>query len=184
MSRERAEPQIRLAAEDDLGRVCEIVNHFIDTSAVNFRTAPQHVEDWRHDWARLRHDFPWLVATYQGEVVGVAYAAPWNSRGAYRWTVESTIYVDAASHGRGVGDALYVELLERLRDQGFRNVIAMIALPNPPSVGLHRRHGFVPAGELPDLGFKHGSWHSIGLWHRVLRGDLAELPPPRPVCET
>ena len=129
--------RVRLATEDDLVRVCEIVNYFIEKTVVNFRTEPQVVDEWRHDWRRLHSRFPWLVATTDDRLVGVAYTAPWNDRNAYRWTVEATVYVDASGHRRGVGDALYTELLSRLRRQGFRSVVAVIALPNDSSVRLH-----------------------------------------------
>jgi phosphinothricin acetyltransferase len=94
----------------------------------------------------------------------VAYAGPWNERAAYRWTVESTIYVDPSAHRRGVGDSLYDELLNRLRQQGFHSAVAVIALPNDPSVRLHERHGFARVGYLLEAGYKHGAWHDVGFW--------------------
>jgi phosphinothricin acetyltransferase len=112
--RKRSGLQVRPAAEGDLAEVCKIVNHFIESSFFNFRTEPQAVDEWRNDWRRLHSRFPWLVAT-DDRVVGVAYAAPWNGRAAYQWTAEATVYVDPSRHRRGVGDALYTELLSRLR---------------------------------------------------------------------
>ena len=100
-----SEARVRLATEDDLPEVCEIINHFIENSFVNFRTEPQGVDEWRSDWRRLHGRFPWLVAT-DGRVVGVAYAAPFHGRAAYQWTAEATVYVDPSSQRRGVGDAL------------------------------------------------------------------------------
>ena len=155
--------QVRPASEDDLPEVCRIVNHYIESSFVNFRTEPQTVDEWRNDWRRLHAQFPWLVADDDG-VAGVAYAAPWNGRAAYQWTVEATVYVDAARQRRGVGDALYTELLARLRRQGFHSAVAVIALPNEPSVRLHERHGFVLAGQLVEAGYKLGAWHDVGFW--------------------
>jgi phosphinothricin acetyltransferase len=172
--------RVRLATEDDLAEVCTIVNHYIEKSFVNFRTEPQGVDEWRSDWRRLRSRFPWLVAT-DDRVVGVAYAAPWNERDAYQWTVEATVYVDPARQRRGVGDALYTELLGRLRRQGFHSVVAVIALPNEPSVRLHERHGFVRIGQLVDAGYKRGGWHDVGFWQCSLRGGDDVSSPPQPV---
>jgi phosphinothricin acetyltransferase len=108
------------------------------------------------------------VAVVDDRVVGVAYAGPWNERAAYRRTVESTVYVEESAHRRGVGDALYTELLDRLRRQGFHSAVAVIALPNDPSVRLHERHGFTRVGELREAGFKHGAWHDVGFWQCLL----------------
>jgi phosphinothricin acetyltransferase len=155
--------RVRPATDDDLVHVCEIVNYYIEKTVFNFRTEPQSVDEWRDQWKRLRHRFPWLVAT-DDHVVGVAYAAPWNERAAYQWTAESTVYVDPAAQRRGVGDALYTELLARLRRQGFHSAVAVIALPNDPSVRLHERHGFTRAGGLVEAGYKRGAWHDVGFW--------------------
>jgi phosphinothricin acetyltransferase len=172
--------QVRLATEDDLAQACEIVNHFVANTFFNFRTEPQDVDEWRNDWKRLHKRFPWLVAT-DDRLVGVAYAAPWNERAAYQWTAEATVYVDPSSQRRGVGDALYTELLGRLRRQGFHSVIAVIALPNDPSVRLHERHGFTPVGRLVDAGYKMNAWHDVGFWQCSLRGRGDDTSLPRPV---
>jgi phosphinothricin acetyltransferase len=161
--------QVRSAAEEDLVRAREVVNHYIEHSVFNFRTAPQSIDEVRALWAQRHQRFPWLVAVVDGRVVGVAYAGPWNDRDAYRWTVESTVYVDPSAHRRGVGDALYTELLDRLRRQGFHSAVAVIALPNDPSVRLHERHGFARAGHLREAGFKHDAWHDVGFWQCSLR---------------
>ena len=160
---QRSGLRVRPATEDDLPAVCTIINHFIENSFVNFRTEPQSVDEWRDDWRRLHSRFPWLVAT-DDRVVGVAYAAPWNGRAAYQWTAEATVYVDPLRQRRGVGDALYTELLSRLRSQGFHSAVGVIALPNEPSVRLHERHGFVRAGRLIEAGYKLGAWHDVGFW--------------------
>ncbi len=160
---------MRSAIEDDLVRVREIVNHYIEHSVFNFRTEPQSIDEVRALWAQRHQQFPWLVAVVDDRVVGAAYAGPWNERAAYRWTVESTIYVDPAAHRRGIGDALYTELLDRLRRQGFHSAVAVIALPNDPSVRLHERHGFARVGHLREAGFKHDAWHDVGFWQCHLR---------------
>lgn len=181
MRSEHSAPRVRLATEDDLPAVCRIINHFIENSFVNFRTEPQSVDEWRGDWRRLHSQFPWLVAT-DDRVVGVAYAAPWHGRAAYQWTVEATVYVDPSWQRRGVGDALYAELLARLRREGFHSVVAVIALPNEPSVRLHERHGFVRAGRLVEAGYKMDAWHDVGFWQCTL-GPLPsrddQFPPDR-----
>ncbi len=174
--------RVRPVEEDDLPRIRAIINHFIATSAFNFRTEPQTIDEWRADWRRLHTDYPWLAAVDAGRAVGVAYAAPWNYRNAYRWTVETTVYVDSETQRRGVGDALYANLLGRLRRQGFVSAVAVIALPNLPSVGLHERHGFTPVGLLRDAGYKLDGWHDVGFWQCVLSGPTHQPPErPRPV---
>jgi len=89
------------------------------------------------------------------------------------------VYVDPAKQRAGVGDALYAELLARLRRQGFHSVVGVIALPNEPSVRLHERHGFSRVGQLAEAGYKLGGWHDVGFWQCVLGGG--DTSPLRPV---
>ncbi|UQX12370.1 GNAT family N-acetyltransferase [Candidatus Mycobacterium methanotrophicum] len=108
-------------------------------------------------------------------------AAPWNPRAADQWTVEATVYVDPSRQRRGLADALYTELLGRLTRQGFRSVVAVIALPNDPSVRLHERHGFIRAGRLLEAGCKMGTWHDVGFWQRTLSDGGNDMSLPLPV---
>ena len=83
-------------------------------------------------------------------LIGVAYAGPWNERAAYQWTVESTIYVDPSAHRRGVGDALYTELLDRLRQAAaegdpYRIVLLDLSPPEPEVFSLARAIAGDPA---------------------------------------
>lgn len=170
--------RIRPARASDLQRICDIVNHFIETTAFNFRTEQQSVQEWQQEWERLHRRYPWPVAIQDERVIGIAYAGPWKERNAYQWTVESTVYVDHESHRRGVGDALYDELLGRLAWQGFRSTMGVIGLPNSASVGLHERHGFVQVGQIADAGYKLGAWHDVGFWQRRLNdGPLTRTAP-------
>ena len=85
-----------------------------------------------------------MALSDDGLVVGYAYAGEHRARAGYRWSVDISVYVDPAWHGRGIGRALYGELLPILRRQGFVNVYAGIGLPNPASVGLHESLGMTP----------------------------------------
>ena len=61
--------------------------------------------------------------------------------------------------------------------QGYRTQIAVIALPNDPSVALHEAFGFDHAGTLREVGYKAGTWLDVGLWQRsVGSAGIAPLP--------
>lgn len=180
----RSAPRIRLARAADMAAVCELVNFYIDTGTANFRTVRQETDEWLTLWSGLRTAYPWYVAEDAdgGGLTGLAYARPWNPRGAYAWTAESTVYVDAARRGAGIGSALYGRLLATLRAQGFRSVVAAVAVPNPGSEALHRAQGFEPAGTLRAVGHKHGAWHDVTYWQCPLAAPEAAAPAaPLPV---
>ena len=125
--------------------------------------------------------YPWLAAEEEGALLGYAYAAAFRTRHAYRFTVETTVYLRAEAQGRGVGRRLYEPLLALLERQGFTQAIAAIALPNDPSVKLHERLGFRHAGTYGQVGFKLGRWWDVGLWQRALASPPGEPEEPLPL---
>ncbi|WP_412735455.1 GNAT family N-acetyltransferase [Krasilnikovia sp. MM14-A1259] len=157
---------VREATAADWPAVADLVNHYIATTTVNFRTEAQTPQDWTADWTQYRERYPWLVATDAGRVVGVAYAGPWKARDAYDWCAEVTGYVADDMRGRRVGHALYRSLLAVLDAQGFRTQIAVLGLPNDPSAGFHESFGFRHVGTLAGVGFKNATWLDVGFWQR------------------
>jgi phosphinothricin acetyltransferase len=115
-----------------------------------------------------------------GALLGYAYATRHRERLAYQWSVDVSCYVHPDARGRGVGKALYIELLRALRAQGFRNAYAGIALPNAASVRLHESVGFEPVGVYRGVGYKQGGWRDVGWWHCPIGTLDADPAAPRP----
>ena len=174
---------IRLAEPADLEQFAEIVNHYIETTAINFHDRPQSEEDWEATWEVLHERYPFVVAEKDGVLGGIAYASPWKLRGSYDWTCEVTVYVRAGHERQGLGKALSKRMLEILERQGYRAIVAVIALPNDASVLLHESLGYELAGTLKGLGFKLDQWRDVSFW-QINFGD-PDTPPSdiKPVSE-
>jgi L-amino acid N-acyltransferase YncA len=114
-----------------------------------------------------------------GRVIGYAYATRHRERAGYRWSVDVSVYVDAAHHGRGVGRRLYEELFALLRRQRFVNAYAGIALPNPASVALHEAIGMRRVALYERVGWKFGAWHDVA-WYGIRLAE-PEGQPPEPI---
>jgi phosphinothricin acetyltransferase len=168
-------PAVRPAEESDAAAIAEIYAPYVRDTAISFETEPPTAAIMAQRIARTLETHPWLVADGGGEVIGYAYAGKHRERAAYRWTVDTTVYVETAAHRRGIGHALYRVLLDMLRQQGFRSAFAEIVLPNPGSVRLHESAGFKPIGIHKGIGFKLGRWHDIGYWRMGL-ADSDTLP--------
>ena len=162
---------IRAADPDDDAAACAgIYAPYVTSSVASFETeVPDRLEMRR----RIVTSHAWLVAVdEEGEVVAYAYGSRHHERAAYRWTADVAVYVSSSHQGRGVGRAIYGELLAALRDQGFWTVCALIVVPNPGSDALHRAMGFEPAGVLARVGYKDGAWRDVSFWQLDLRpGD-------------
>lgn len=168
---------VRVARADDAAAVQAIYAPIVRDTAISFEDEPPSVEEMASRITGALATHPFLVCEIGGRVIGYAYAGPRSARAAYRWSADTTVYVDASAHRKGVGAALYTELLNILRRQRFHSVFAGIALPNDKSVGLHEAVGFRSLGVYREVGFKHGAWHDVGWWRLGLAEGAPEGEP-------
>lgn len=145
----------------DAAACAEIYAPFVTDSAVSFEEAPPTVDEFAAKIARLTATHAFFVAEDQGGVIGYAYASPYRERPAYRWSAEVSVYVRTGQRHRGVGRALYAELLAWLRQHGFRIVVAGVTQPNDASMALHTGMGFTPVGVFRKIGYKAGAWRDV-----------------------
>lgn len=165
-------------AARDAAPCAQIYAPYVLYSPATFEEEPPDEAEMGRRIAEYGASHAWLVYERDAEVAGYAYACPHRTRSAYRFTAEVAVYVAETHHGGGIGRALYVNLIDRLRMLGMRTALAGITLPNPASQGLHEAFGFEPAGVYRNVGFKGGRWHDVGWWQL----DLGE-PGSQPVRE-
>ncbi len=131
---------IRAATESDAQAIADIYNHYIANTVVTFEEQPVSRSDIIDRIKKITDSsLPWLVAEDAGMIIGYAYAGKWNLRGAYRHTVETTVYLSPASVSKGWGTQLYQVLFDTLRQKSIHVVIGGITLPNLASVALHEK---------------------------------------------
>jgi phosphinothricin acetyltransferase len=159
---------IRACATTDAAAVSEIYNHYVRDTVVTFEETPISAGEMAQRIEDVGARFPWLVWDDAGAVTAYAYATAWKSRSAYRFSVETTIYVAASHHGRGIGSELYGALLASLKTGGFHTAVGGIALPNPGSVALHEKLGFRKIAHFAEVGRKFDRWVDVGYWQRTL----------------
>ncbi len=165
----RIASKIRSATRDDAKRIVDIYNHYILHSAATFEEQPVTADDLAARIAMVEAaGLPWLVTDTENGIAGYAYASKWKGRCAYRYAVETTVYVAPKMQGQGIGTRLYAELLDLLRARSMHAALGGIALPNPASVALHERAGFQKVAHLSEVGYKFGRWIDVGYWEIML----------------
>jgi phosphinothricin acetyltransferase len=162
-----SEPRLRTATAADLPAMAAVYDEAVAHSVASFDTEPSGEDHYTAAVASTRPGDHVVVAEVDGRVVGMAYSGTYRPRPAYDGTREVSVYLDPAARGRGLGRALYDELLARVDADGVHTCLAVIALPNPASEALHRAVGFAPAGVLREVGHKFGRWVDTALWQRM-----------------
>lgn len=164
---------IRRATEEDAAEICEIYNHYVLETAFTFEEEPVGAEEMSQRIRETLPSLPWLVWKEDERVLGYCYASKWKGRSAYRYSVESTVYLRPDGVGRGLGTKLYRSLLAELRDRELHVAIGGIALPNAASVALHEKLGFEKVAHFRQVGMKFNRWVDVGYWQLIL-GDTEE----------
>lgn len=156
---------VRDATGSDCAALIGIYNHYVRTSGATFDVEPVPLEEAEAFFGHYSSTGPHrlLVATRAGRVVGYATSGQLRSRPAYNASVEVTVYIHPDEAGHGIGSMLYQQLFADLSEEDLHRVYAVIALPNPASVALHRRFGFTDVGTMHEVGRKHGRWWDV-LW--------------------
>ena len=170
--------RIRSALAADAPVLAAIYGHHVLHGLGTFEEAPPGPEEMA---ARLvavtGRGLPYLVAEIDGAVVGLAYASPFRTRAAYRFTVEDSVYIAPDRQRLGIGKALLSGVIAACEPLGLRQMVALIGdAANAGSIGVHRACGFTPAGVFPAVGYKAGRWVDVVMMQRALNSG-ATAPP-------
>lgn len=156
-------PRIRPATAADCLRLTEIYNHYVKHTPITFdieEWTPERRQAWIDEHAETgRHQL--LVAETDGVVAGYASTGAFRAKQAYETSVELSVYLAPESTGKGLGTALYHELFARLAHEDVHRGLAGITMPNPASIALHERFGFVQVAHFTENGRKLGRYWDV-----------------------
>lgn len=136
---------IRIAEAKDAALIAIIYNNYIANSTVTFEEEAV-VSQMILKRMNANKQLKWWVC--ENEIVGYAYAAYWKSRSAYRYTLETSVYIASDHQKKRIGKKIYSILVEELKTLCFKTLLAGISLPNRGSVLFHENLGFRMVGQL------------------------------------
>ncbi len=164
------EPLIRDTIESDVPVLARIYAHYVGHSTATFEIeVPDTQEIDRRRMEIQSQGLPYLTVEDSGIIRGYAYAGPYRTRPAYRFSVEDSIYIEPNSVGQGLGRLLLARLIEVCAANGRRQMIAIIGdRANTASIRLHARLGFRHVGCLEGVGWKFERWIDTVIMQRAL----------------
>ena len=154
---------IREARASDAKSIALFYNQYILNSTITFEEKKIGFKTIV-DRISTNKKHKWWVFEKENILMGYAYSTKWKTRSAYRYTVESSVYVAQKYKQKGIGKALYLKLIKSLKSNGFKRILAGISLPNDESIIFHEKLGFEKVGQLEAVGFKFNRWIDVGYW--------------------
>jgi phosphinothricin acetyltransferase len=160
---------LRPATPTDAAAIAAIYNYYVMHTIVTFEEEAITTKEMALRITEVQAaGRPWFVCEENDRVLGYSYASGWKSRCSYRFSLETTVYLDKDATGRGLGTQLYSALVAALRSTKTHALIGGIALPNAGSVALHEKLGFVKIGHFQQVGWKFDQWIDVGYWELIL----------------
>ena len=166
---------VRQATPQDASAILAIYAPYVEKTMITFEYEVPSLVEFTHRITETLAKYPYLVAEYEQEIVGYAYAGPYKGRAAYDWSVETTVYVQENCALKGVGTALYQQLEQCLQQQGIYQLMACITEGNQKSVAFHEKFGYQTIGTFKQVGFKMNQWCDV-LWMQKTLGTLPQTP--------
>jgi len=178
MGGQKTTAAVRDAGPGDAAACAAIYAPYVRDTAITFELEPPGAEEMAERIADSTAGHAWVVLEDGGRVVGYAYGKVLNTRPAYRFSCEVSVYVERERRRSGAGRALYEALFDRLRKRGYRIAVAGMTVPNDASEGLHLALGFSLVGTYTNIGYKLGRWHDVA-WFQLELADPG-TPPAEP----
>jgi L-amino acid N-acyltransferase YncA len=162
--------KIRSAELSDATRICAIYSFHVADGTGTFEEVAPATEEIRRRMENVKaRGLPWHVAEAKGELVGYCYASPYNARSAYRFTVQTSVYVDRNWHRRGIGLALLDSVAAVCQKLGYCQAMAAVGdSRNEGALKLHARVGYRTVGHAVRVGVKFGRWMDVVYLQRSL----------------
>lgn len=171
------ELMIRMAELKDAEEILEIYAPYVTDTAITFDYEVPTLEEFQGRMINTMKMYPYLVAVYEGKIVGYCYVSQFKNKDAYDWSVESTVYVRRDFKGKGTGRTLYAKLEEILKMQHILNVNACITYPHTESIAFHEKLGYQTVAHFHQCGYKLGVWHDM-VWMEKMLGEHGKDPQP------
>lgn len=161
--------QIRNAWPQDAPDILAIYAPYITKTAITFEVTVPSLQEFENRVQNIAQHFPYIVAVYQNQIIGYAYAACFKDRAAYNISAEVSIYIKKDMQHKGVGKLLMLELEKQMLLKGIYNSYACITSSprendkyhNNISILFHTAMGYSLVGKFIRCAKKFGLFYDM-----------------------
>lgn len=161
--------EITEAKLSDIEGVREIYSHYVKNTVSSLEEIVPYLDQMVDVYSSIiAKNLPYLVAKEGDKVIGYCYVSPYRTRSAYRYTLEDSIYIHPDHLGQGAARALLGQVIEKSKEIGYKQIVAVVVSESDDSVKFHQAMGFEIKGRLEKIGFKFGKWLDSIIMQREL----------------
>ncbi len=144
---------IRTATESDWAEIINIYNHAVDEKFCTADTKHVTVES-RLSWLKEHSENQYPIFVYEDEnkILGWCSLSPYRTgRNALKTVAEISYYIHKDFRRKGIGSKLVLHTIEKAKQIGFKNLLAILLDKNNTSIYLLEKFGFKKWGHFPDI---------------------------------
>lgn len=159
---------IRRALTSDAAAIQSIYRPYIEKTNYNLEVEIPSLESLRDRILTTSQKYPFLVAEYQGRVIGFVYLSDFYDFPLLNAGLLS-IYLAEDAPIRGVGQELYTLMEYLLVKQGkVQHIISSIIADNDRSIRFHQKQGFNQILHISNLAHKGNDAVDVTWYHKSL----------------
>ncbi len=155
------------ASEKHFESIISIYNWAVTNTTATLDQETKTLENYT-DFLSSFDELPLVVSLQESVVTGWACLKKYSDRSAYDTTVEISVYVDPAFHGRGIATELMEDLIKRAKALGLHSILSRITTESASSIHLHKKFGFTEVGVMNEVGFKFDRYVDVLIMQKIL----------------
>ena len=170
---------IRFLKEKDIQACLDIYNWYIENTTITFEEELLTVEQFTDRIRGIQKKYPFIVLEEDNKILGYAYLDSFNSRAAYNWTADLSIYLDHDCKGKGYGSQLMKEILHLAEIDGYCSVVSIVTEGNIPSEHIHASFEFESVALFKNFGYKFNKWLGVTYFVKMVNECRVDMQQPQ-----
>ena len=156
------------ASEQDLDRMLDVYNHYIENTSILFDDRPVSLEEFS-TWVYIKHNiYKTFLIQQDNEFYGFCFLTRFRKKRAYDKTAEVGIYLRPDFTRKGLGQEILSYLEAIAREQGIEVLIASISGENVASLSLFRKLGYEQCAHYKKVAEKFGRKMDLVEFQKIL----------------
>lgn len=159
---------LRPARVGDAAALAALWNPWITATIATFNAQEKSADEMVAMISERQLNYGFWVAEIGGAVSGFASYAQFRAGIGYAKSMEHTIVLDGAAHGRGIGRALMAVVEQDALAKGAHVMIAAVAGENQAGRDFHGKLGYDIVATIPQVGYKFQKFHDLIVMQKIL----------------